>query len=119
MTIPAENIRDWRDHDVVDAAGDKVGTLEAVYFDTGTDQPAFASVRIGLLGRHRLVFVPLAGAQVSPRYVKVQSDKKLIKDGPAIDTDGELTSELEPEVFEHFGLDYQTGATGERRLGRR
>jgi len=27
----AENIRDWRGHDVVDADGHKIGELEAVY----------------------------------------------------------------------------------------
>lgn len=119
MTFPAENIRDWRGYDVVDSAGDKVGSLEAVYFDTGKDQPAFASIKIGMVGRHRLVFAPLAGAVVSPSYVKVTADKKLIKNGPAIDTDGELTSEQEPTVFEHYGLAYQRGSQGERRLGRR
>lgn len=119
MTFPAENIRDWREHDVVDVHGDKVGALEAVYFDTGSDQPAFASVRIGMIGRHRLVFVPLTGAVVAPSYVRVMFEKKLIKDAPSIEMDGELTSELEPAVFEHYALPYLPGASGERRLGRR
>jgi hypothetical protein len=119
MTFPAENIRQWRGQDVVDLAEQKVGTLEAVYFDTSTDEATFASVKVGMMGRHRLVFVPLTGAVVSPSWVKVPAEKKLIKDAPAIDTDGELTSEQEPELFAHYGLDYQPGASGERRLGRR
>jgi hypothetical protein len=36
-----------------------------------------------------------------------------------MDTDGELTSEDEPALFAHYGHEYQPGATGERRLGRR
>ena len=28
--FPAENIRDWRGHAVVDQNGDKIGTLEAI-----------------------------------------------------------------------------------------
>ena len=119
MTFPAENIRDWRDRDVRDVNGDKVGSLEAVYFDTGTDEPTFASVTVGIVGRHRLVFVPLTGAVVGPTYVKVTVDKKTIKDAPTIGTDGELTREQEPAVFAHYGLMYQPGAGGERRLGRR
>jgi PRC-barrel domain len=115
----AENIRDWRGHDVVDSDGGKIGTLEAVYFDTAADVPSFATVQIGIVGRHRLVFVPLAGAVVAPGYVKVTVDKKLAKEAPSIDTDGELTAEGEPAVFEHYGLSYQPGATGERRLARR
>lgn len=115
----ADEIRDWRGLDVVDQDGAKVGALEAVYFDTASEQPAFASLRVGWPGRHRLVFVPLGGARVSPKHVRVLADKKLIKDAPSIDTDGELTAEAEPGLFSHYGLTYQPGATGERRLGRR
>ena len=115
----ADNIRDWREHDVVDPDGDRIGSLEAVYVDTATDQPAFASVKIGMIGRHRLTFVPLAGATVGPRYLRVTSAKKLVRDAPAIDTDGELLAEIEPELFEHYGLAYQPGASGERKLARR
>lgn len=119
MTFPAENIRDWAGLAVVDVAGDKVGPLEAVYFDTSTDEPAFATVKVGLIGKHRLVFVPLTGAVVAPKYVKVTPNKKLIKDAPSIDVDGELTSDQEPLVYSHYGLGYQPGISGERRLGRR
>jgi PRC-barrel domain len=115
----AENIRDWRGHAVVDVSGDKVGELESVYVDTATDQPSFAAVKTGIIGLQRITFVPLDGATVAPGYLRVRADKKTIKKAPAIDTDGELLAELEPEVFQHYGLDYQPGATGERRLARR
>jgi PRC-barrel domain len=115
----AENIRDRREHDVVDPDGHKVGVLEAVYVDTGTDLPSFGTVRVGMVGRHRLVFVPPEQATVGPGYVKVAYDKKQVKDAPSIDTDGELPVEDEEAVFTHYGLTYQPGAGGERRLGRR
>jgi hypothetical protein len=115
----AENIRDWRDHDVVDTDGNKIGQLEAVYVDTGTDLPAFASVRIGMIGRHRLTFVPLDGATVAPSHVRVAYTKKLVKGAFEIDTDGELAATDEPGLFEHYSLAYQPGASGERRLARR
>lgn len=115
----AENIRDWRGHDVVDESGSKIGSLEAVYFDTAADVPSFATVEIGIVGRRRLIFVPLAGAVVAPGHVKVRVDKKAAKDAPGIDTDGELTAADEPAIFEHYGVDYQPGASGERRLARR
>lgn len=115
----AENIRDWRGKDVVDSDESSIGKLEAIYFDTASDTPAFASVRVGMVGRHRLAFVPLDGAVVSPDHLKVMADKKLVKDAPSIGTDGELTAAEEPAVFEHYGLTYATGASGERRLARR
>jgi hypothetical protein len=115
----AENIRDWREHDVVDADGHKIGELEAIYVDTGTDLPSFGTVRIGMVGRHRLVFVPLGRATVGPGYLKVAFGKKQVKDAPSIETDGELMAEDEAAVFQHYGLTYEPGAGGERRLGRR
>jgi len=86
----AENIRDWRNHDVVDPDGHKIGQLEAVYVDTSTDEPAFASVRTGMIGRHRLTFVPLDRATVSPDSMRVAYSKGQVKGAPQIDTDGEL-----------------------------
>lgn len=115
----AENIRDWRTLDVVDPDGNKIGPLEAVYVDTGTDLPAWGSVRIGMIGRHRLTFVPLDRATVAPNHLRVAYPKKLVKDAFQIDTDGELAASDEPGLFEHYGLAYQPGASGERRLARR
>ena len=115
----ATDIREWRGHDVVDAEGRKIGELEAIYVDTSTDQPTFATVTVGMPTRHRLTFVPLDHATVGPGYVKVGFDRKLVKDAPSIDTDGELPSGDEEAIFRHYGLTYQAGAGGERRLARR
>ncbi|REK86455.1 PRC-barrel domain containing protein [Streptomyces inhibens] len=117
--IEAANIREWRNHNVVDPAGRKIGVLEAVYVDTTTDDPAMATVRTGLRPRHRLVFVPLDGAIVGPGYVKVAYAKKLVRKAPAIGTDDVLPAEAEEAVFQHYGLTYQPGAGGERQLARR
>ena len=115
----AEDIREWRGHDVVDTDGQRIGELEAIYVDTTTDQPSFGTVKVGLPTRRRLAFVPLGRATVGPGYVKVAYDKKLVRDAPSIDTDGELPSEDEEAVFAHYGLVYQPGVNGERQLARR
>lgn len=117
--FPAENLRDWRGEDVVDPEDNKIGSLEAVYVDTTTDQPAFATVQVGFIGRKRLAFVPLDGATVHPKHVRVRYDKKLVTDAPSIDTDGELAAADEPAVFAHYRLPYAPGAAGARRLARR
>ena len=113
------DIREWRNHDVIDVDGHKVGTLESVYVDTASDQPAFATVTVGVPTRRRLAFVPLAGATVGPGYLKVGHSQKQVKQAPSIDTDGELPAEYEPAVFAHYELSYIPGASGERRLARR
>jgi len=115
----AGDIREWRGHSVVDPSGHKIGTLEAVYVDTATDQPFFATVAVGLPTRRRLVFVPLSEATVGPGYLKIAHPKDVVKKAPAIDTDGELPATDEPEIFAHYELDYAPGAGGERRLARR
>lgn len=119
MVFEAEDIRDWRDRDVVDSEGAKIGSLESIYFDTATEQPVFATVKVGMIGRHRLAFVPLSDATVAPQHVRVRTEKKLVKDAPSIDIDGELAAADEPAVYQHYGLVYRPGASGERRLGRR
>jgi hypothetical protein len=117
--FPAENLRDWRGLKVVDPDDSKIGDLEAVYVDTTTDEPAFLTIKIGIIGRHRLVFVPTAGATVTPTSVRVRYMKKLVRDALAIDTDGELLASDEPAVFAHYELPYVPGLNGERRLARR
>jgi hypothetical protein len=114
-----DDIRDWQGLNVVDETGSRIGSLEGVYFDTSTDQATFGTVKTGLPGASKLVFVPLIGARVAPKYLRVMTDKKLAKDAPSIPTDGELSSEDEPAVYAHYGLAYERGAGGERRLGRR
>ncbi|MFW6723313.1 PRC-barrel domain-containing protein [Streptomyces sp. MAR4 CNY-716] len=115
----AHDIREWRGHPVRGADGGKIGEMEAVYVDTRTDAPSFATVKAGVPGRKRLVFVPLDGASVSPGYVTVAYDKGQVKGAPSIGMDGELASEQEPAVYSHYELDYEPGAAGERRLARR
>jgi hypothetical protein len=115
----AEDVREWRGHDVVDGDGHKIGALESLYVDTGTDEPAFPTVTVGMPTRHRLVFVPVAGATVGPGYLKVTYPKRQVKGAPSIGTDAELPVGDEEAIFQHYDLTYQPGGGGERRLARR
>jgi hypothetical protein len=113
-----EDIREWRGHGVIDVDGNKIGELEAIYVETGTDRPSFATVKIGLPTRQRLVFVPLAGSKVGPRHLRVAHTKKQVKGAPSIDTDGELLATAEEAVYAHYDLPYQADPN-QRRLARR
>ncbi|MFJ9899097.1 PRC-barrel domain-containing protein [Streptomyces sp. NPDC091280] len=117
--LHAADVREWRERDVVDAESHKIGVLEAVYVNTATDEPAMATVRVGLPTRHRLVFVPLDDAILGPDYVKVDYPKALVKQAPSIGTDDVLPAEQEEGIFKHYGLPYSTGTGGERQLARR
>lgn len=117
--IHAADIREWRNHNVVDPKDHKIGVLEAIYVDTTTDEPAMATVRTGLPTRHRLAFVPLDDVTLGPDYVKVSYAKALVKKAPAVGMDDILPAEAEKAIFQHYDLPYQTGADGERQLARR
>ncbi|HET6965671.1 MAG TPA: hypothetical protein VFH58_12920 [Acidimicrobiales bacterium] len=65
------------------------------------------------------MFAPLEGATVAPDHIRIKFSKKMVKDAPAIGTDGELLAEEERPLFEHYGLEFETGSAGERRLARR
>jgi hypothetical protein len=116
---PTVNIREWRGHEVIDPDGHKVGTLESVYVDTSSDEPAMATVETGILSHHRLVFVPLAGSSVGPGQLRVAYSKTLVHECPSIGTDDILPADHEEAIFQHYGLPYQAGAGGERQLARR
>ncbi|WP_327350841.1 PRC-barrel domain-containing protein [Streptomyces sp. NBC_01304] len=117
--IQAADVREWRNHDVVDPDGHKIGVLEAVYVHTATDEPAMATVRAGLPTRHRLLFVPLTEAVVGPGYVKVAYPKSLVKKAPSIGTDDVLPADQEEGIYHHYGMTYKPGLGGERQLARR
>ncbi|WP_367321887.1 PRC-barrel domain-containing protein [Streptomyces sp. HUAS ZL42] len=117
--IRSADIREWRNHDVIDPKQRKIGMLEAVYVDTATDEPAVATVRTGLPTRHRLVFVPLDEAVLGPDYVRVSYARGQVRKAPSIGTDDVLPAEREEAIFRHYGLTYEPGAGGERRLARR
>lgn len=117
--IHSADIREWRDRNVVDVKGRRIGALEAIYVNTATDEPAMATVLTGLPTRRRLVFVPLDEAILGPDYIKVAHTKAVVRKAPAIGTDDILPSEQEEAIFTYYAMAYQPGASGERKLARR
>jgi uncharacterized protein (TIGR02271 family) len=100
-----DTVRAWQDQIMVDADGDKIGTIESIYLDDQTSQPEWALVNTGLFGT-RSTFVPLAQASASGGQVQVPYQKQLMKDAPNMDPDGHLSEQEEQELWRHYGLDY-------------
>jgi uncharacterized protein (TIGR02271 family) len=97
---------DWRGRDIIDADGDKVGTLEELFRDEDTQEPEWAVVRTGMFGT-KLSFVPIQGAEPRGEDVQVLFSKAQIKDAPRIDdSDGQLSQDEEARLYEHYGLNY-------------
>ena len=115
--IVAEDIKEWRGEDVLDPAGEKLGKLDEVYYDTETDQPGFAAVKSGVIGKH-VTLVPLAGATVGHDFLRVTASKDQVKNAPSLDPDAELSAEDEASSYGYFGLDYAPAGQGARRLAK-
>ena len=59
-----EDVQTWRGMKMVDADGDKIGTIEDIFLDRQTGEPAWAAVKTGLFGRKHAL-VPIREAEVA------------------------------------------------------
>ena len=46
------NVAEWHGKMLVDREGERIGKLQDVYVDAENDEPQFATVKEGLIGRH-------------------------------------------------------------------
>ena len=124
MTEPQDQARwsaaEWHAKMIVDRNGEKIGKLQDIYVDVETDEPQFATVKEGFIGRH-LTFVPLAGLQIGPDDLQVTVTKDQVKSAPDIELHGEeLSQEDESKLYHHFDMNYTAISTESgRRLARR
>ncbi len=116
MPPSIETVQSWQGRTMVDADGDKIGNVEAIYVDDQTGEPEWALVNTGLFGT-KSSFVPLAQASASGDQVQVPYEKQLVKDAPRVDTDQHLSEAEEQELWRHYGLDYGTTSSYEDRDG--
>ena len=113
-------VAEWHGKLLVDRYGEKIGKLEDVYVDVETDEPQFATVKEGFIGRH-LTFVPLGGIKVGPDGLQVTVAREQVQDAPNIEQHGEELSQAdESALYHHYELNYTPPSTESgRRLARR
>jgi len=105
MPPSIDTVQSWQGRTMVDPAGDKLGTIDAIYLDNETGQPEWATVTRGLFSA-KAAFVPLAQAQDMGDSVQVPYDKQQVTDAPSMEADGSLSQDEEAELYRHYGLDY-------------
>jgi uncharacterized protein (TIGR02271 family) len=109
MTQQTQDVLGLRGQDLIGHDGEKLGTIEEIYLDTGTDRPEWALVTTGLFGTKQS-FVPIADAGREGDRLTVPFDKATVKDAPKVDPDGRLSEAEEQQLYRHYGLDYGNGA---------
>jgi hypothetical protein len=98
------NVAEWHGKVLIDTDGKRIGKLQDVYVDVENDEPRFATVKEGLIGRH-LTFVPLGAITVSPGGLQVAVTKAQVKSAPNIGLRGEeLSREDESALYHHYEL---------------
>ena len=114
------NVAEWRGKMLVDRDGERIGKMQDVYVDVENDEPQFATVKEGFIGRH-LTFVPLTGITVGPDGLQVAVSKEQVKAAPNIEQHGdELSQADESALYHHYELNYTPLDTESgRRLARR
>jgi uncharacterized protein (TIGR02271 family) len=105
MPPSIDTVQSWQGRTMVDPAGDKLGTIDAIYLDDETGQPEWATVTRGLFSA-KAAFVPLAQAQDMGDRVQVPYDKQQVTDAPSPQADGSLSQDEEAELYRHYGLEY-------------
>src|SRR5687768_7532948 len=98
-----EEVQNWRGMKVVDADGDKIGTIEDVFLDRHTGEPEWATVEDGQFGL-KSSDVRIREAQVAgDNEVQVPFQKEQGKDAPKSCADGELSHDQERQLWEYYG----------------
>jgi hypothetical protein len=99
-----EDFAAWTGRDVVAPDGDRLGAVELIFLDEATDAPEWVLVRLD--GDDAASFVPLAGASVEERSIRVEQDRERVAAAPRFDAGETLTIAECRELYEHYGLAY-------------
>jgi hypothetical protein len=113
----AADFREWIGQEVRDQAGEKVGSLEEVFYDSETDDAMFLLVKSGFFGR-RLTFVPAAATQPGRTYLQIDASADTIKQAPTTESGTDLRIEDEERIYRYYETAYHPAQSG-RRLVRR
>jgi uncharacterized protein (TIGR02271 family) len=117
MTQSMEQVRldAMRGAPVFDSSGDKIGSVEEIFYDGQSTRPEWIGIGTGFFGTKR-VLVPVEGANLQGDGICVAYDKDKVKESPDLDGD-EISSQTEQELYRYYGLaeprtsDRATGGT--------
>ena len=90
---------------VIGGDGEKLGSVDAVYYDNATDRAEWVAVRGGLFGT-RVTLVPLRPADLDGDELRVPFDKVQLRNAPHHDPGRDLSSSDEVDLYRYYGIDY-------------
>lgn len=96
---------------VIDEAGNKIGSVGQIYLDDHTGNPSWVTVKTGWFGTAE-TFVPLDSASTEGDDIRVPYSEDMVKNAPRVDVDQHLSVEEEEELYRYYGQDYAAGYAG-------
>ena len=96
---------------VIGGDGQRLGSVDAVYYDNATDRAEWVAVRSGLLGT-RITLVPLRRADYTGDELRVPFDKVQLRNAPHHDPGNELSSADEADLYRYYGIDHENDGQG-------
>jgi len=101
--LTLERLEEMRGAKVYDSAGEKIGTVEEIFYDASTNRPEWVGIGMGFFGT-KPVFVPVEGARLDDDEITIRWSADQVKDSPDIDSD-EVSQETERELYSYYGLE--------------
>ena len=86
----------------LDREDGRIGEIQQVFLDSGTDAPTWVGVRVGLLGAE--VLVPLDGADWDDHELRTVVSRSSARSAPEVDLDEPLTVEEQELLLTHYGI---------------
>jgi len=103
----------YASYEVHDVNGERIGKIDYLFVDEN-DQLEYIGVKTGVL-EAKVALIPIVVVRVDDdrRIAEVNAVKNMITEGPAFESDEEITPEFERQVYSYYGLARPT-TTGER-----
>jgi uncharacterized protein (TIGR02271 family) len=91
--------------------GDKIGTIDEIYYDDQTGRPEWLAITTGFFGMNTS-FAPMVGGTDRDGALCLPYTKDQVKDAPNVAPNGHLTAGEERELFDHYGLAWDARGYG-------
>jgi len=104
QSLSVDELNEMRGTPVLASDGDKIGSLEEIFYDEQTGKPEWIGVGTGFFGTKRLL-VPVEGTNLDGERIIVPYSKQQVQDSPDIDGD-EVSQDTEAALYGHYGLGY-------------
>jgi sporulation protein YlmC with PRC-barrel domain len=106
MSTATKALGDWTGRQVLDTAGDKIGTVQDVRYDDAVDQPKWLVVKAGLFGTKK-IFVPARDVRAEGEKLMVPYTEDRVKDAPPVAKDNVPSLDEERELYLYYGLEFE------------